>query len=127
MTREFDHVQLSRRCVVERRGICVMSSDAALNYLQFMEALVGLSDFESATGIVIELQTSSGYSQLIGPYRKDTADVFEAVERLRSEEDSSDVPNTYAVKLLFPTSFAASTGKGSSSLDEREAIGAQLD
>jgi hypothetical protein len=127
MTGSGIRVQPYTRCMVDRRWIRIVSSDATLQYLEFMETLVDLSDFESATGIVIELQTSSGYSQLIGPYRKDTVDVFEAVERLRSEEDSDDVPNTYAVKLLFPTSFAASRGEGSPSLDDREAIGAQLD
>ena len=65
-----------------------------------------LADHEDAVGIVLEVVTAAGYRQLIGPYDKDTADVFAAIESLASEEDSDDEPNVYNLVPLFPPHYA---------------------
>jgi hypothetical protein len=84
-----------------------MNGDGAIRVLGLLEHSFALAELEAATGLLIEVETDAGYRQLIGPYPKDTVEVFTAVERLRAEEDASDdVPNTYAVRLLYPTSFA---------------------
>ena len=75
-------------------------------FADHLEALASEADFESASGLVVELATPYGHTELIGPFAKDTVTAFNVIELLRSEEDPEDEQNTYSVRLLFPPTFA---------------------
>ena len=71
-----------------------------------LEAMASEADSDAASGLVVELITSFGHVELIGPFPKDTVEAFDVIEFLRSEEDSENEPNVYKVRLLFPPTFA---------------------
>ena len=75
-------------------------------WLNNIVADISAQDFDTASGIVVDLTTVYGHTELIGPFPKDTVEAFDVIEFLRSEEDPEAEPNTYAVRLLFPPTFA---------------------
>jgi hypothetical protein len=75
--------------------------------LDLIETPLEMSRIEQASGLVVELETPTGYRELLGPFPKDTAEAFTVIEALRAEEDADEPPNRYVVKLLFSPSHAA--------------------
>lgn len=79
-------------------------------WLDDIVATITAADFETASALVVDLTTVYGHTELIGPFPKDTAEAFEVIEFLRSEEDPEAEPNTYKIRLLFPPTFAQVPG-----------------
>lgn len=59
------------------------------------------ADVRKATGLVVEVRTTQGFVQEVGPFDKDTVAAFAFIEQQQSEEDPEAEPNTYTVRLLF--------------------------
>lgn len=69
--------------------------------LEELEARMVEEERDSATGLLLEVITPY-YRQFIGPFPKDTADIYMAMERLSNEQDPDEEKNSYKVHLLSP-------------------------
>lgn len=74
-----------------------------MTYKDKLECELDIQDAELASGLLIEMGMH-GTAQLIGPFPKDTAEIYEAIARLQAEETPDDPPISYRVVLLFPAS-----------------------
>lgn len=74
-----------------------------MKLLEEIEARIVREELESATGLLLEVITPC-YRQMIGPFPKDTADIYIAIERLSNEQPAEEEQNTYEVHLMFPLS-----------------------
>lgn len=79
-----------------------MSRDV-IDFLNDLEARCAELDTEGASGLLLEV-VSGDYRQIIGPFAKGDATIFDAIERLKAEEDDESNPNEYRVALLHPVS-----------------------
>jgi len=79
-------------------------SRSVVDFLNDLEAKLAVEEMASATGLLLEV-IAGDYRIVHGPFSKDGVAVFEAIERLISEEDPEAVPpNEYNVLLLQPVS-----------------------
>lgn len=76
---------------------------AVVDFLNELEARLATEELETATALLLEVEAAGGRF-LYGPFPKDVATVFEAIERLSDEEDPEAQPNVYNVLLLQPVS-----------------------
>jgi hypothetical protein len=71
-----------------------------MNWLDELEATIAKADAEGASGLILETRSPEGYRQLIGPFSKEDASIYEAIERLQAEAEGDGTD--YSVSLLFP-------------------------
>lgn len=72
-----------------------------VDFLNDLEARCAELEVEGASGLLLEV-IAGGYRQIIGPFAKGDVTIFDAIERLKAEEDGESEPNEYRVALLHP-------------------------
>ena len=80
--------------------------ESVSSFLTWLEENMTLQDLASASGLLVEVRIAGDetWTQMIGPFSKDGIEASRAIQTLRSEEDPAELPNRYALKLLFPIS-----------------------
>lgn len=77
---------------------------AVVDFLNELEARIAADELDTATGLLLDVEAVGGARFIYGPFPKDVATVFEAIERLSDEEDPEAEPNVYTVRTLQPVS-----------------------
>lgn len=76
-------------------------SRGVTDFLIYLEARAASEEMAAAIGLILEVVTADG-RQLIGPFPKNTAAIYEAIERCGEFEDPEAEPNIYRIAPLMP-------------------------
>lgn len=74
--------------------------------LNELEARMASVDYMDATGLVVRsMDPSTGYTQVLGPFPKDTVQAFEVREQLEKEQTENGIVLVeVTIEFLFPPS-----------------------